>query len=70
EGEFTADDVQKIEALGPFVVASARTQLAYDELSREAAALRAFSKVSGTLFVVDRELRKVVWAANRERGVE
>ncbi len=70
EGPFTTDDAQKIEALGPFVVAAVRTQLAYDELSREAAALRAFSKVSGTLFVVDRERRKVVWAANRERGVD
>ena len=70
EGEFTQEDVQKIETLGPFVVAGVRTQIAYDELSREAVALRAFSKVSGTLFVIDRESRKVVWAANRERGIE
>jgi DNA-binding CsgD family transcriptional regulator len=70
EGEFTPADVAKIESLGPFVVAGVRTQLAYDELSREAAALRAFSKVSGTLFVIDRERRKVIWAANRERGIE
>lgn len=70
EGEFTPEEAQKIEALGPFVVAGVRTQIAYDELSREAAALRAFSKVSGTLFVVDREQRKVLWAANRERGVD
>lgn len=70
EGEFTQSDVEKLEALGPFVAAGARAQLAYDELSREAAALRAFSKVSGTLFVVDRERRKVIWAANRDRGIE
>jgi DNA-binding CsgD family transcriptional regulator len=72
EGEepFTSDDVARLEALGPFVVAGARTQLAYDELSRESAALRAFSKVSGTLFVVDRQARRVLWAANRERGIE
>lgn len=70
EGEFTAADVEKLEALGPFVAAGARVQIAYDELSREAVALRAFSKVSGTLFVVDRERRKVLWAANRERGIE
>jgi DNA-binding CsgD family transcriptional regulator len=70
EGEFTQEDIQKLEALGPFVVAGARAQIAYDELSREAAALRAFSKVSGTLFVVDREKKKVIWAANRERGIE
>lgn len=70
EGPFTAEDARKLEALGPFVVAGARAQLTYDELSREAAALRAFSKVSGTLYVVDREKKKVVWAANRDRGVE
>lgn len=70
EGEFSPADVAAIEALGPFVVAGVRAQIAYDELSREAAALRAFSKVSGTLFVVDRERRSVVWAANRDRGIE
>ena len=70
EGEFTAADVAQLEALGPFVAAGARAQIAYDELSREAVALRAFSKVSGTLFVIDRERRKVVWAANRERGID
>lgn len=70
EGEFTAADVERLEALGAFVAAGARVQIAYDELSREAAALRAFSKVSGTLFVVDRERKKVIWAANRDRGIE
>lgn len=70
DGPFTEDDVKKLEALCPFVVAGARTQITYDELSREAVALRAFSKVSGTLFVVDRERRKVLWAANRDRGIE
>ena len=70
EGDFTPADVEKLESLGPFVAAGARVQLAYDELSREAAALRAFSKVSGTLYVVDREKKKVIWAANRERGIE
>jgi DNA-binding CsgD family transcriptional regulator len=70
EGEFTQADVARLEALGPFVAAGARVQIAYDELSREAAALRAFSKVSGTLFVVDRERKKVIWAANRDRGIE
>ncbi len=70
EGEFTQDDVQKLEALGPFVAAGARVQIAYDELSREAVALRAFSKVHGTLFVVDRDRKKVIWAANRDRGIE
>lgn len=70
EPAFTNDDVQKLEALGGFVVAGIRAQIAYDELSREAAALRAFSKVSGTLYVIDRDRKKVLWAANRDRGVE
>lgn len=70
EGEFTPADVERLESLGPFVAAGARAQIAYDELSREAVALRAFSKVSGSLFVVDREKKKVVWAANRDRGIE
>lgn len=70
EGEFSPADVEKLEALGPFVAAGARTQIAYDELSREAVGLRAFSKVSGSLFVVDREKKKVIWAANRDRGIE
>ncbi|MDB4940549.1 MAG: hypothetical protein JWP97_83 [Labilithrix sp.] len=70
EGDFTAAEVLTLERLGSFVVAGVRGQIAYDELSREAVALRAFSKVSGTLFVIDREHRKVVWAANRERGIE
>jgi len=70
DGPFTEDDAKKIEALGPFAVAGARAQLTYDELSREAVAQRAFSKVSGTLFVVDRERKKVLWAANRERGID
>lgn len=70
DGPFTREEVAKIEELGPFVVTGARVQLSYDELSREAAALRAFSKVSGTLFVVDRDKKRVVWAANREHGVD
>lgn len=70
DGPFSPADVEALEALGPFVAAGARTQLAYDELSREAAALRAFGKVRGTLFVVDRDRRTVVWAANRDHGVD
>lgn len=70
EGDFSASDAEALEALGPFVLSGARAQLAYDELSREAAVLRALAKTSGTLFVVDRDRRRVVWAANRERGVD
>jgi DNA-binding CsgD family transcriptional regulator len=70
EPPFTQEDVQRIERLSPFVVAGARSQTAYDELTREAAALRALGKVRGTLFVVDRDKQAVVWAADRERGVD
>lgn len=70
EGEFSSSDVERLEALGPFAAAGARVQIAYDELSREAAALRAFSKVGGTLFVVDRDRRKVLWAVNRDHGID
>ena len=52
------------------MVAGARAQLAYDELSREAAALRALGKCSGTLYVVDRDKKRVVWAADREHGID
>ncbi len=70
EGPFTHDDAQKLEQLSSFVVAAARSQIAYDELTREAAALRALGKVKGTLFVVDRDKEAVVWAADRERGID
>ena len=69
-GEFTEDDKRVLETLAPFVVAGARAVLQYDELSREAAALRALGKVSGIVYVVDRDRKRVVWAANREHGIE
>ena len=53
--EFSPDDVRRLEQLAPFVVAGARSQIAYDELTREAAAIRALGKIKGTLFVVDRD---------------
>ncbi len=68
--EFTDDDKRKLEALGPFVVAGARAVLQYDELSREAAALRALGRVTGIVYVVDRDRKRVVWAADREHGIE
>ena len=67
---FTQAEADRIESLSAFVVAGARAQLAYDDLSREASALRALAKTRGTLYVVDRDKRVVVWAANRERGIE
>ena len=69
-GAFTEDDKRLLETLGPFVVAGARTVLQYDELSREAAALRALGKVTGIVYVVDRDRKRVVWAADREHGIE
>src|SRR5258706_2224074 len=70
EGPFTAEDTRRLEALSSFAVAGARSQIAYDELAGELAALRSLGKVKGTLFVVDRDLQTVVWAADRERGID
>lgn len=77
EGEFGDGDKRAFEELAPFVVAGARSQLQYDELSREAAALRALvgygprpAGVSGVVYVVDRDRKSVVWAADREHGVD
>jgi DNA-binding CsgD family transcriptional regulator len=70
DGDFTNDDKSKLEALAPFVIAGARSQIAYDELTREAAALRALGKVRGAVYVVDRDRKKVLWAADRERGID
>ena len=66
---FTADEIESLEGLVRFVVAGARSQLAYDELSRESSSLRALAKVRGTVCVVDRDSERVVWAANRESGL-
>jgi DNA-binding CsgD family transcriptional regulator len=70
EGEFSEDDKRAAEGLAPFIVAGARAQLQYDELSREASALRALGKVGGILYVVDRDHKRVVWAADREHGID
>ncbi len=69
DGPFTDADAKKLEPLAAFIVAGARAQIAYDELAREASALRALSRAPGALFVIDRDARKVVWAADRERGI-
>ncbi len=68
--DFTPDDVRKLEQLASFVVAGGRSQIAYDELTREAAAIRALGKIKGTLFVVDRDRHSVIWAVDRDRGVD
>ncbi len=67
---FTQDDANVLETLAPFVVTQSRAQIAYDDLSREASALRALHRVTATLIVVDRDKGTVLWAANRERGVD
>jgi DNA-binding CsgD family transcriptional regulator len=70
DGAFTPAQVSTIEALASFIVAGARAQIAYDELAREASALRALARGTGALFVVDRDARRVVWAADREHGID
>ncbi len=70
EEPFDEANRRSFEELAPFAVAGARRQLQYDELSREAAALRAFGKVAGAVFVVDRDRKRVVWAADREQGID
>jgi DNA-binding CsgD family transcriptional regulator len=70
DGEFTEENRQVIEELAPFVVAAARAQLQYEELTREAAALRALTKINGGLYVVDRDKKRVVWAADRDNGID
>jgi DNA-binding CsgD family transcriptional regulator len=67
---FSDQDAAQLEALGPILLAGVRAQLSYEDLSREAAALRALHKVRGALFVIDREHKRVVWAANRARGID
>ncbi len=70
DGEFTEADKHALEELGPFAVAGARAQMQYDELTREASALRALSKISGQLFVIDRDKKQVVWAIDRDHGID
>jgi DNA-binding CsgD family transcriptional regulator len=67
---FDEADVERLERLAPFLVAGARSQLQYDELAREAAALRALGHTSGVVYVIDRDRRRVVFAADRERGID
>jgi DNA-binding CsgD family transcriptional regulator len=70
DGPFTDADAKKLEALAAFIVAGARAQIAYDELAREASALRALGRTTGALFVVDRDAKRVIWAADREHGID
>jgi DNA-binding CsgD family transcriptional regulator len=70
DGPFDEADKLALERLAPFVVAGARAQAQYDELAREAAALRALGQGSGALYVIDRDRRRVVYAADREQGID
>ena len=70
DGPFTDADKAVAESLAPFIVAGARSLNQYDELTKEASALRALGKLSGALFVVDRDRKKVVWAIDRDHGIE
>jgi DNA-binding CsgD family transcriptional regulator len=66
---FTDRDKAALEELVPFLVAGTRSQLRVDDLSREAAALRALGRVKGAVYVVDREEGRVLWAADRLAGL-
>jgi len=70
EAPFTDADVEVLDGLASFVMAGARAQLAYDELARETSCLRALGNVSGALYVIDRDAKQVIWAADRERGID
>jgi DNA-binding CsgD family transcriptional regulator len=70
EGAFTDEDVAALDGLASFIMAGARAQLAYDELAREASCLRALGNVTGALYVIDRDAKQVVWAADRQRGID
>jgi len=70
DGPFSPEDVATLDALASFIMAGARAQLAYDELAREASCLRALGKTAGALYVIDRDAKRVVWAADRERGID
>jgi DNA-binding CsgD family transcriptional regulator len=69
ESAFTRDDSERLEELAPFLVAGARAQIAFDERAREVVALRALGRVTGSLYVIDRDHRIVVWAADRQHGI-
>lgn len=68
--DFTHEDVAVLETLSAFIVTASRAQLAFDDLSREASALRALQRTTSTLVVVDRDQERVLWAVNRERGID
>lgn len=70
DAPFTSADKRLLEDLGPFLVAGARAQLRFDELSREAAALRVLGRVKGAVYVIDRDQGRVLWAADREVGLD
>jgi DNA-binding CsgD family transcriptional regulator len=70
DGPFTDEDVATLDGLASFIMAGARAQMAYDELAREASCLRALGTASGALYVIDRDAKRVIWAADRERGID
>jgi DNA-binding CsgD family transcriptional regulator len=69
DAPFTDRDKRVLEDLGPFLVAGARSQLRFDELAREAAALRVLGRVKGAVYVIDRDEGRILWAADREAGL-
>ncbi|HEX3772055.1 MAG TPA: helix-turn-helix transcriptional regulator [Polyangiaceae bacterium] len=70
EPPFDKNDRKRLEDLAPFAIAGARWQVQYDQRAREASALRAIGRATGALYVIDRDRKRVVWAADREHGVD
>jgi DNA-binding CsgD family transcriptional regulator len=61
EAPFSCADVASISALAPLLAMARGAQLAYDELRREVAILRAMGPPTGTVVVIDQDLRRIVW---------
>jgi DNA-binding CsgD family transcriptional regulator len=59
-----------LEGFAATLVTGLRAHLALVDYQREAAALRCIAGASATLLVIDRDARRVVWGANRARGLE
>ncbi|WP_394839173.1 helix-turn-helix transcriptional regulator [Pendulispora rubella] len=70
EPPFTPCEIQRAENVAPLIHAATRAQLRLDELLREVTALRSLASVEGTLLVIDRDTRRVVWTASKEDGVD
>lgn len=62
--------LEALEGFSVTLVTGLRAHLALVDYQREASALRTLAGPQGTLLVIDRDARRVVWGTNRSRGVE